>query len=301
MSVLSPSAGPSPAPGKVLPPELQKAMSRVTEISSLPDVTACIVAVVEDPRATSHDVHQAVKTDPALATRILKIVNSAFYGLPSQVASLDRAILMLGLSAVKNLALAASLSRLLTGAQITDEFSTRDLWRHSVAVGVAAKLLARAAKYPQADEAMVTGLVHDMGLILAQQLFPAQMSQVVETCFCEPQSFVAAEERILGADHQVFGGALAAKWKFPPGVRHAITYHHEPSSLQPEFQKLAAIVYLADTLCCQGRFGLWVTGQTQEPAEWMLKLIGLSAESLTQVAEELPERLDEAEQIFTAR
>ena len=100
------------APDNELSPELLKAMSRVREISSLPEVTTRIVEVVEDPKSTAQDMHEIVRHDPALAAKVLKVVNSAFYGLPSQIASLDRAIVMLGLSAVKNIALAASLSRL---------------------------------------------------------------------------------------------------------------------------------------------------------------------------------------------
>ena len=85
---------------RTLPPQLQKAMARVAEISSLPEITTRIVEVVENPRATAHDMHEIVKNDPALAAKILKVVNSAFYGLPSQISSLDRAIVMLGLGEV---------------------------------------------------------------------------------------------------------------------------------------------------------------------------------------------------------
>lgn len=119
--------------GKTLPPELQKAVLKVTEISSLPEITTRIVQIVEDPRATARDMHDIVRTDPALAAKILKVVNSAFYGLPAQIASLDRAILMLGLSAVNNIALAASLSGMFRAEVLCGEFAARDLWRHCVA------------------------------------------------------------------------------------------------------------------------------------------------------------------------
>ena len=284
--------------GKALPPELQKAMGRMTEISSLPEVTARIVQVVEDPRATAREMHEVVQTDPALAAKILKVVNSAFYGLPSQIASLERAILMLGLGMVKDLALAASLSRLVKADRISEHFGARDLWIHSIAVGVCARLLAKVARSILPDQAFVAGLMHDMGLIAVLQLFPEKVKQVTELCHQEPQNFCAVEERIIGADHQTFGAALAAKWKFPPGLRNAIAYHHEPSSLQPEFQSAAATVYIADALCCQGRYGFWLTAQIQAPEEWMLKLINVSPEQLEAVVAGLPDAVAEAEQIF---
>jgi HD-like signal output (HDOD) protein len=288
----------SAAIGKELPEELQQAISKVTEINSLPEITTRIVQVVEDPRATAHDMHEIVRTDPALAAKILKVVNSAFYGLPSQIASLDRAILMLGLSAVKNIALAASLSRMFNAEAVSDQFAARDLWRHSVAVGVCAKMLAHRAKSAQADEAFVAGLVHDMGLIVIQQLYPTKLKEVADRCYNEPQDFCVVEEEILGADHQAFGGAISKKWKFPPGLRHVIAYHHTPQAIQPEFQKVVANIYVADALCCQARYGLWLTAQAQPIADELLKSLGLTKEDLDAVLEELPERVREAEHIF---
>lgn len=294
----SPTRAPA-AVSKTLPPALQKAVSGVGEINSLPDVTARIVAVVEDERSTARQVQAVVESDPALAAKLLKVVNSAFYGLPSQVASLERAILMLGLSVVKNLALASAMGQLLKPGPICGEFQTGDLWRHCVAVGVAARMLAVTAKSTQPDEAFVAGLVHDIGLIIAQQLFPNQVRSVSEQCLREPQNFCAAEETELGADHQAFGGLLATKWKFPPALRNAIAYHHEPSSLQPEYQKLTSLVYLADTLCCRHQFGFWLTAQTQETPEWMFELTRVQPAHLDEVAELLPERVAEAETIFS--
>jgi HD-like signal output (HDOD) protein len=284
---------------RTLPPELLKALNKVTDIASLPEVTTRIVEVVENPRASARDIHTIVQNDPALATRVLKIVNSAFYGLPAKIASLDRAILMLGLSAIKNLALAASLARFLNDGEICAQFTTRDLWRHCVAVGVCARGIATTAHLPQPDEAFVAGLVHDMGLLLMQQMFPDKIRQVAEACLAAPQSFIAAETAAIGADHQAFGGALANKWKFPPGLRYAISYHHDPLSLQADFQPVAALVYLADTLCARHQLGFYLTAGQQDLPEWMLNGLKLTPAMLEQVCAELPQRLAEAEQIFS--
>jgi HD-like signal output (HDOD) protein len=130
-------------------------------------------------------------------------------------------------------------------------------------------------------------------------LFREQVAALAERCLAEPQNYCAAEEAAFGADHQALGGALAAKWKFPPAVCHAVAYHHDPSALQPDLQKMAALVYLADTLCCQGRYGFWLTAATQELSDRLLDLTGLSAADLEHAATELPARLAEAEKVFT--
>jgi HD-like signal output (HDOD) protein len=292
------SAPPAVLPGKSLPPELQRAMSRVTEINSLPEITTRIVQVVEDPRATALDMHEIVKNDPALAAKILKVVNSAFYGLPSQIASLDRAIIMLGLSAVKNIAMAASLARLFRGDAVSEHFSARDLWRHCIAVGVCARALGQAAHNPQAEEFFVAGLVHDLGLLVTGQLFPRQFREVADCCSSQPSDFCALEEQLIGADHQCFGGVLATKWRFPPALRYANAYHHDPAPLQPDFRKIATFIYVADTICCKMQHGFYLTAQAQEITTDMLDLIGVTQADLAAICETLIELVTEVESIF---
>src|SRR5207249_8849246 len=110
------------------------AISKIGDIATLPEVTTRIISIVDDPKSTARDLHNIIKMDPALATRVLKVVNSAFYGLPGQISEIDRAIVLLGLSAVKNIAISASISRLFSGEKISDKFSARDIWKHSIGV-----------------------------------------------------------------------------------------------------------------------------------------------------------------------
>lgn len=283
--------------GTPLPPELAKVMARVTEISSLPEITTRIVEIVEDPKSTAQDMHSIIKHDPALASKVLKVVNSAFYGLPSQISSLDRAIVMLGLSAVKNIALAASLSRLFRPGTISDRFTARDLWSHCIAVGVTARLLAESG-FGQAEEVFVGGLVHDMGLLVEYQLFPEKLKLVVDRCLEKDEDFCMVEREIIGADHQQFGAALAAKWKFPPGLRHTISYHHNPENLKPEFRKYVTAVQVADIICCQNEMGFFLTARMGEITDEMLGVIGINESQVPDLLAALPDRIAEAEQIF---
>src|SRR3954451_3241216 len=156
------------------------ALKKVTTIAALPEVTAKIVSTVEDPKSTAASLHKIVAHDPALATRILKVVNSAFYGLPGQIGSVERAIVLLGLNAVKNIAVAASLGQLFRGAKLCDKFTAKDLWRHCIAVGVAARDLAKQMKLPMADEAFLAGMIHDVGLLISLQQTPEQLRTVCD-------------------------------------------------------------------------------------------------------------------------
>jgi putative nucleotidyltransferase with HDIG domain len=281
-----------------LPPDLERALSRLTQISSLPEITTRIVEVVEDSRSTASEMHEIIKHDPALAAKILKVVNSAFYGLPSQIASLDRAIVMLGLSAIKNIALAASLSRLFRPGTISSHFAARDLWTHCIGVGVCARMLIEP-RHAQSEEAFVAGLVHDIGLLVEYQLFPDKLKTVADQCEDSSESFCDLERSIIGADHQAFGAAIAASWKFPPPLRYTIAYHHNPAVLKPEFQRLATLVSVADMVCCQNRVGFWLTSKSEPLTEDKLTLIGITQQHVDQIVEVLPERIAETEEMFS--
>src|SRR3990170_1968901 len=154
---------------------LNDTLRKVTAVAALPEVTAQIIKTVEDPKSSASQLHKIVSHDPALVTRILKVVNSAFYGLPGQIGSIERAIVLLGLNAVKNLAVAASLGQLFRGAKLCDGFTPKDLWTHCIAVGVAARDLARQMKLPVADEAFLAGMIHDMGILIALQVYPEEV------------------------------------------------------------------------------------------------------------------------------
>lgn len=292
------AAPPPVASGPQLSAELQKAVAKVTEISSLPEVTTKIIAVVEDPKSTAQDMHEIVKNDPALAAKVLKVVNSAFYGLPTQIANLDRAIVMLGLSAVKNLAMAASLARLFKPGKLSEKFDARDLWRHCIAVGVCARTLAETAG-GHAEEAFVGGLVHDMGLLVEYQLFPDKLKAIVERVEADRTlDFCTVERELIGADHQAFGNFMATKWKFPPGLRACISFHHNTENLKADHKRIVSLVRIADTICCQNELGFYLTAIAQEVTTDALTEVGLSEDQVGGVLEVLPEKLAEAEAIF---
>src|SRR5882672_10173927 len=141
---------------------VQQAVKKVTSIATLPEITSRIIRTVEDPKSTAAALHKIVSHDPALVTRILKVVNSAFYGLPGQVGSIERAIVLLGLNAVKNIAVAASIGQLFRGAKLCEGYTAKDLWTHCIAVAVAARDLAKQANPALADEAFLAGMIHDI-------------------------------------------------------------------------------------------------------------------------------------------
>lgn len=272
-----------------------KALSIVGDIATLPEITVKIIETVEDARSTARDLHDIIKRDPALSAKVLKVVNSAFYGLPGQIAGIDRAIVLLGLSAVKNLAIAASIARLFKGGKISDHFDAKELWRHSVAVGLASRLIAKnSGEIANLDELFVAGLMHDLGILVERQAFPEKLGEVCDRCAAGEGTLLDLETRIIGADHQQFGEALTTKWRFPRHLRAVIGFHHNPQNLSAELQRLGNLIHLADLLCCKEGLGFSMTAASEEMTEDLLEAIGITVEQLTEIRDQLLEDLDDA-------
>jgi HD-like signal output (HDOD) protein len=273
----------------------REAIAKVTTLATLPEVTVQILRTVEDPRSSASQLHRIVSNDPALVARILKVVNSAFYGLPGQVASIERAIVLLGLHAVKNLAVAASLGQLFRGnLKLCGDFAPKDLWAHCVGVGVAARGLARMMKLHVADEAFLAGMIHDVGLVVHLQVTPEKLRQVCERSLAGEADFCQIEREVIGVDHQEMGRALAAHWKFPRTCQMAAGYHHRPEALGEEGHILVSLVHVADVLCCQEHIGFDLTAREETINSASLKSLDLDMASVEEFRQTLPQVIEAA-------
>jgi len=293
--------------GKVV----SQALDQLGELSTLPEITLKIIETVEDPQSTARDLHEIVTHDLALSARILRIVNSAFYGLPGQIASIDRAIVLLGLNAVKNIAIAASLSRVFRGGRISRKYSARDLWTHSLAVGAASKMLIESMKMALPDEAFVAGLIHDLGLVVMLQCYPNKLQELMRrldklqedasAAADTPRlasAFVQAEQDLFGATHEDFGAALARRWKFPRSFHYVTGCHHRPGQLARENRLLTQVVHTADALCCEAGIGLILPIDDHGPCPDVLEGLALTDRQLDRVRENLQHQVDLALALF---
>lgn len=278
---------------------VKEAVAEISHIATLPEITLKIIQLVEDPDATAQDLNKIITNDPALGARILKVVNSAFYGLPGQIGSLNRAIVLLGLNAVKNIAIAASLAKLFRGGQICPGFNARDLWTHSVAVATGTRLLADKAGLGLPDEAFLGGLIHDLGIMILMQVRRAKFAEIIAKSQAEPQTPLRQiEQTVLGATHEQFGAGLCQAWKFPQSFSYVTGYHHHPMELAPQHRTLTTVVYVADVLASNLKLGFSRSVESaQVPADW-LEQVRLTPQKLQEVASTLPEGMAEAQALL---
>jgi HD-like signal output (HDOD) protein len=269
------------------------AIREISHIATLPEVTLKIVELVEDPSSTAQDLHKVIANDPALSSRILKVVNSSFYGLPGQIGSINRAIVMLGLNAVKNIAIAASLAKLFRGGDLSHGFSARAVWEHAVACGATTKMIADTAKVGMADEAFLAGLMHNIGLMVEMQFDRNKLIEVVQTLGVNGEGVPVndmrqVEAHIFGADHQDFGRGLCEKWKFPNNFALVTGYHHNPMEAPADARRLPAMVYVATRLVggLDKQFRLDLTSLNIDPQ--VLDVLGLSEAQVQSIRERVP-------------
>lgn len=275
----------------------REAIKKVTTIATLPEVTARIISTVEDPRSSAALLHKIVSHDPALVTRILKVVNSAFYGLPGQIGSIERAIVLLGLNAVKNIAVAASIGQMFRGAKLCEGYTAKDLWTHCIAVGVASRDLAKNLKIPLADEAFLAGMIHDIGLLVSLQLFPEQLRSVCEQAKAGGV-FSELERSIIGLDHQELGLALAEQWKFPRTCQVVAGYHHTPKRAMADARLLVTVVYIADTICCNAGMGFTLTAISQKIDQDDLKELNIDQVAIDKTTANLKSLMESASSLM---
>lgn len=278
---------------------VHKAIQEISHIATLPEVTLKIIQLVEDPDSTAQDLNHIISNDPALGARILKVVNSAFYGLPGQIGSINRAIVLLGLNAVKNIAIAASLAKLFRGGRIAPHFDARSLWTHAIATATGTRLLARHAGLGLPDEAFLAGLIHNIGILVEIQARRPQFVEVLDLMQKEPQvTLREAETRIIGANHEQFGAALCRTWKFPASFAYVTGFHHRPMELPANNRTLTSLVHVADILAARLELGFTQGVETGEISPELLESLKLSSKHVDEVTAELPKAIEHSQSLF---
>jgi HD-like signal output (HDOD) protein len=271
---------------------VSNAIREISHIATLPEVTVKVVELVESPKSTAQDLHKVISTDPALCSRILKVVNSSFYGLPGQIGSINRAIVMLGLNAVKNIAIAASMAKLFRGGELGQSFSARDLWTHSNVTAATAKLVAQSIKLGLADEAFLGGLIHDIGIMVEMQYDRNKLAEVIKNTGLDSKGIPAMnmlemEQRAYDANHQDFGTGLCEKWKFPKSFAYVAGWHHRPMELQADSRTLVAVVHVADRLAADSGQGFRGDLLSTNIDADVMDFLKLSSEKLAELREQV--------------
>ncbi|MDA0333544.1 MAG: HDOD domain-containing protein [bacterium] len=236
---------------------LKRITQSIIGLPTLPTVITQLISLIDNPKTSARNVSQLIATGQALTAKILKLANSAFYGFPREIATVDLAVVVLGFETVKNLGLSVSVLERFSGASVAghaDDFDRQKFWEHSIACGVAARLLAGKLRYRVPGEAFAAGILHDIGRLILSQYFPAEFAEVLQVMREEDLYIGHAEERILGVTHAEVGSWLAERWNLPDQLEQSIAMHHAPGRISGPAE-LPSLIHLSDFLCRREKIG----------------------------------------------
>jgi HD-like signal output (HDOD) protein len=286
--------GPSRAPGPG--PDIEALPGTDSGLASLPDIHQRIATALDDPACTAGMLAGIISKDPGLSARILRLVNSPAQGLARKVDTLTRAVVVLGVREVSQLALGMSVFGLF-GNLRSDFFPIRDFWRHSLVCGVFARLLAARMGRKDVERFFVAGMLHDVGRLVMLRLAPEHLGEAVRQAGERRIALVEAERDVFGYTHCDVAARLLERWLLPESLTELVSWHHAP--LESRLPKDASVIHVADALALA--FGLGNGGQALftglSPEAWAL--LGQPESVIAASAAQARRQLDDIEAVFS--
>jgi len=267
------------------------------EMATLPIIFTRINEAVENPESSFSEIGQIISGDSSLSARLLKIVNSAFYGFSNKIETITHAITIIGTAQLRDLVLATTVVEKFKGVS-SETINMKSFWLHSISCGLAARIIATYRHDRNPERFYVLGILHDIGRLLMFLNIPDQMREVIEVSVKEKMILHESEKKIIGFNHAEMGGFLMEAWNLPVTFQNAITFTHDPSSTTPECVTETSILHVADLICHSMEHGS--SGECYVPPlnEEAWEEIGLSASILASVVYQLDRHLDETIHMF---
>lgn len=277
--------------------KLEDILRKTSDLPTLPRAALNVIRETESPTASAASVAQHIGMDQALTARVLRLANSAYFGLSRQVADIQEAVVILGMRNVRNLAIVAStfpwMSKPLKGYRL----GPRQMWTHSFCVAVAAKELAIKTRKADPDLAFTAGLLHNIGKVALSVWLENKIDAMINVAVRENLTFDQMERKILGFSHAEVGAFLADQWSLPKILIDAIEYHHSPNEV-PEPNPLVDYVHIGDYVTMSVGLGLGADGLRYEFYPEALARVDIDHADIDEVLDSFLEAQEAYEQLF---
>ncbi len=227
------------------------------QMPSLPTSVTKVIEVCNNPKTSPVDLDKVISLDPVLMGRVIKLINSAYYGIQNKITSLVRAIIMLGLNTVKNLALSTAVLDRLSDKNSFKALNMEGFWRHSLCTGVVAKLIAKERKIDSKllDEYFAAGLLHDIGKIPLNNIVSDDFIKAMAIADNEKIPLYLAEKRTFDMDHTDVGGLIVEAWRLSGAIADTIRYHHSLELYEGSYKDIVMTVVIADNYANKNGIG----------------------------------------------
>ena len=261
----------------------RNALRDVKNLPTLPGIVIKLTSMAEDPDTTTEQMGKVISKDHILAAKLLKLVNSSFYGFPQRISSLSSAIILLGFNVIKSLIISASIFEFMEDNDV-------ELWEHSLGCAVICNVLAKRLGVSDTEEISTAGLIHDIGKVAIKMELGAEYEMIQTLAQDREISTRQAEMEILGLDHAEVGGWLAKTWNLPGKLIEPIAMHHNPSAADNE-KMAAAIVHFSNIMIrgmgCGHGADVWVPPLDNDA--W--QLLGLNPQDIDEILLAVEEKL----------
>jgi HD-like signal output (HDOD) protein len=203
-------------------------LENVENLPTLPIIVQQVQKLIANPNSNMAQIAAIITKDQAIAARVIRLINSAFFGMGGKVTSIQQAIVLLGLNTVKNLVLGVSVVKLFEGPASASLFDRQKFWMHTFACALGAQAIAREIRFPNPEDFFLAGLLHDIGILVLDQFFHQEFIGVLQNAVLKKTDYIKAEQCELGLTHQEVGEFVGKKWKIPELLVHSILHHHNP-------------------------------------------------------------------------
>ncbi|MCL2040130.1 MAG: HDOD domain-containing protein [Bacteroidetes bacterium] len=207
--------------------KIRRKLENLKELPSIPSVISNVLNEIDAPDYSAKYIAKLIEQDQGLTARILKMANSPYYGLVRTISTIDTAIIILGSNTIKEILLSLLMQKIFTKTR-SKLLNTKSFWQYSIFCGAASRFIARKMKYKIVSEAFVTGLMHDIGILVAMDNFRNNFSKVRKLQTEEGYSIIEAELEVLECTHSDIGAWITEKWNFPEKISNALKFHHTP-------------------------------------------------------------------------
>jgi putative nucleotidyltransferase with HDIG domain len=271
--------------------KLNQILSKVKSIPTMPEAGTKMLSLLEEPDTEISEIEESLRYDPGLTANILKLANSAYFGIPSKIGSLRQAVVVLGFKRLVQLVFASCVSAVMDKSVPGYDLPPGDLWRHSIAVSIAAEALVKDKKKGVSRDVFTPALLHDVGKLVLGTFVKEEL-EAIESIAAKGVSFVVAENMILGTDHAEIGAQILTHWNFPSDVIQAVRWHHDPDS--PETVNLQTdIVYLANLLCQSTSTSDEIGGKSVELSPAVIERLGVQLNQFEAISGKIAQWVDE--------
>ena len=275
----------------------EKILSEVKSLPSVPGIAGKLLSQLNDPNTMASEIEKSLRQDPGLTTNVLKLANSSYFGFSARIGSIKQATVLLGFKKLLRIVMASCVNAILNKPIPGYDLSPGELWRHSIAVSVAAEGLIKILKLPDSDMVFTAALLHDIGKLVLGQYVSESIDEIEEIA-SKNISFEKAVKEVIGTDHSEIGALILEEWSFPEELITVARWHHDPDGPENKSQMLD-VVHVANLICMMMGIGSGREELRQEPSPAAIKRLNVKTKDIEMAVSQTLQWMNELNSVFS--